>query len=394
MTIGSKLRQLLKVVLWLGAVGVGLFALAVLFLVVDGYQAFGRMARGQRLAKMEQSPEWRGGTFQNPQSLHNDYGRMLSGAWTKSVDSAPKEPLKVARTPTLDSPPASGLRVTWLGHSTLLIELDGRTFLTDPVWGERTSPYTWAGPKRFYEPPLPLDEVPHVDAILISHDHYDHLDYPTIQKLAKKDVSFIVPLGVGEHLAYWGVPEGRIREVDWWSEVDLGGVTVACVPARHASGRTLLDRDKTLWAGYALVGPRHRVYFSGDTGLFPDMLRIGERFGPFDLTLIEAGAYNQAWPDWHLGPEQTVRAHRWVRGKALLPIHWGLFDLAYHSWTEPMERVLAAADAAGVTVLAPRPGQSIEPDAPPRLERWWPRVPWRTAAKDPVVATKIPPGLP
>src|SRR5690606_21850629 len=137
-----------------------------------------------------------------------------------------------------------------------------------------------------------------------------------------------------------------------------------------------------------------RVYFSGDTGLFPDMLRIGERFGPFDLTLIEAGAYNQAWPDWHLGPEQTVRAHRWVRGKALLPIHWGLFDLAYHSWTEPMERVLAAADAAGVTVLAPRPGQSIEPDAPPRLERWWPRVPWRTAAEDPVVATKIPPGLP
>lgn len=392
--VRSRFRRLLKIALWLSTLGLGLFALAVLLLVVDGYQAFGRMARGKRLARMEQSPEWHGGTFQNPQSLYNDYGKMLSGAWGKSDDSAPKGALHVARAPTIDSPPATGLRVTWLGHSTLLIEIDGHTFLTDPVWGERTSPYTWAGPKRFYQPPLSLEKLPHLDAILISHDHYDHLDYPTIQKLAKRDVPFIVPLGVGEHLAYWGVPEARIREVDWWSEVTLGDLTVACVPARHASGRTLLDRDKTLWAGYALIGQRHRVYFSGDTGLFPDMVKIGERFGPFDVTMIEAGAYNQAWPDWHLGPEQAVRAHRWVRGKALLPIHWGLFDLAYHSWTEPMERVLAAAQASGVTVLAPRPGQSVEPEAPPSLERWWPDVAGHTAAEDPVVATKIPAGLP
>jgi len=380
--------------LWLFGSLVLLLGLGLVFLVIDGYQAFGRGARGARLGRMQESPQWHAGTFTNPESLYNDFGRMLSGAWAKSPNSAPHRPLDVARKPDLAAPPQTGLRVTWLGHSTILIEIDGRTFLTDPVWGRRTSPVTWAGPERFYAPPLPLDQLPRLDAILISHDHYDHLDYPTIQRLAGKDVPFVAPLGVGEHLAYWGVPERNIRELDWWNEIDLGGLKIACVPARHASGRTLFDKDKTLWAGYALVGARHRVYFSGDTGLFPDMVRIGERYGPFDLTLIEAGAYNQAWPDWHLGPEQAVRAHRLVRGRALLPIHWGLFDLAYHSWTEPLERVLVAAERAHVTVLAPRPGQSIEPEAPPPGERWWPRVPGHTAAEDPVVATKIPAGLP
>jgi len=368
--------------------------LGAIFLVVDGYQAFGRGARGPRLTRMHSSAQWRDGTFQNAQELYNDFWGMWHAVTNKSPDAAPPGLLTVARTPELSSPPSTGLRVTWLGHSTLLIEIDGHTFLTDPVWGERTSPYTWAGPKRFYEPPLPLEQLPRLDAVLLSHDHYDHLDYPTIRRLAKLDTRFIAPLGVGEHLAYWGVPESKIREYDWWDQVTVGDITVTCLPARHASGRFLLDKDKTLWAGYALVGAKHRVYFSGDTGLFPDMAKIGERLGPFDLTLIEAGAYNQAWPDWHLGPEQAVRAHRLVRGKALLPIHWGLFDLASHAWTEPMERVLRAATKASVTVLTPRPGQSVEPEAPPSFERWWPNLPGHTAEEDPVRATQIPADLP
>jgi len=390
---GEKLGRAWRVARWFSGSIALLVTLGIVFVIVDGYQAFGRMARGARLERMQRSPEWHGGVFQNPQALYNDYWGMLRGFGNKSADAAPKGSLGVARKPELGAPPKTGLRVTWLGHSTLLIEIDGHTFLTDPVWGERTSPLTWAGPKRFYEPPLPLDRLPRLDAILLSHDHYDHLDHPTIRRLARLDTRFIAPLGVGEHLAYWGVPTERISEYDWWQELALGDITIACVPARHASGRTLIDKDKTLWAGYALVGSKHRVYFSGDTGLFPDMVRIGERYGPFDLTMIEAGAYNQAWPDWHLGPEQAVRAHQLVRGKAMLPIHWGLFDLAYHSWTEPMERVLRAASARSVAVLAPRPGQSVEPEAPPTFERWWPDLRGQTAEQDPIVATKIPADL-
>jgi L-ascorbate metabolism protein UlaG (beta-lactamase superfamily) len=380
--------------LYLFGASTAVFLLGSIFLVFDGYQAFGRGARGARLARMQTSAQWNDGIFENAQELYNDYRGMWSAVTNKSPDAAPLGLLAVARAPQIAAPPSTGLRVTWLGHSTLLIEVDGHTFLTDPVWGERTSPYTWAGPKRFYDPPLRLESLPRLDAVLLSHDHYDHLDHPTIVRLARLDTQFIAPLGVGEHLAYWGVPESKIREYDWWDEVLIGRVTVACVPARHASGRFLWDKDKTLWAGYALVGPEHRVYFSGDTGLFPDMTKIGERYGPFDLTLIEAGAYNQAWPDWHLGPEQAVRAHRLVQGKVLLPIHWGLFDLASHAWTEPMERVLIAAAKANVTVLAPRPGQSVEPLAPPPLERWWPQLPVHTADEDPVRATKIPADLP
>src|SRR5450631_1508452 len=181
--------------------------------------------------------------------------------------------------------------------------------------------------------------------------------------------TFIVPLGVGAHLVYWGVPEAHIVELDWWEQaaVGCGGLSIVATPARHASGRTVLDDDATLWAGYALIGAQHRVYYSGDTGLFPALADIGSRLGPFDLTILEVGQYGSAWPDWHMGPEQAVRAHQMVLGRVLLPVHWGTFALAYHAWTEPIERTLAAAAAAGVTVVAPEPGQSLEPEAPPPL---------------------------
>jgi L-ascorbate metabolism protein UlaG (beta-lactamase superfamily) len=289
-----------------------------------------------------------------------------------------------------DTPPPGGLRLTWFGHSSVLIEIDGHRVLTDPIWSDRASPLTWLGPKRWYPPALPLAELPRLDAILISHDHYDHLDYRTIVALKDRDTTFIVPLGVGAHLAYWGVPEARIVELDWWESRKVGALEVHATPARHASGRALWDQDATLWAGYALVGPGHRVYYSGDTGLFPAMKDIGERFGPFDLTMIETGQYHRTWPDWHIGPEQAVAAHRIVRGRAMLPVHWALLRLAYHGWTEPIERVLSAAGATGATVITPEPGQSFVPASPP-LGRWWPKLRWVTGAEDPIVSTQLGP---
>ncbi len=368
-----------------------LLALFLAVVVLDGWTAFGHRAEGPRLTRVQGSPQWSDGSFQNPQPLWNDAVGMLTHAADASPDGSPALPLPVIQVEPerFQTHPDSGLRVTWLGHSTLLIEIDGYRVLTDPVWGPRASPLTWLGPERWYAPLIELDDLPPLDAVLISHDHYDHLDLPTITALRDRDVRFITPLGVGAHLAYWGVPESRITELDWWDKTAVGKLEIVATPARHASGRVLLDKDATLWASYALIGPERRAWFSGDTGLFPDLKTIGERLGPFDVTLIESGAYDAAWPDWHLGPEQAVLAHQLVRGDLLIPIHWGLFNLAYHAWTEPAERILAAADQRDVKTFIPRPGQSVEPAAPPDQERWWPDVPWRSAADAPVQATHV-----
>ena len=363
-------------------------ALTILLAVVDGWKAFGHRAEGARRARMEKSVQWKDGAFANPQPLHNEAWGSLAAMFVPSDEKSPGMPVPVVALDPKQPPPASGLRVTWLGHSSNLIEIDGHRFLTDPVWSQRTSPFEWVGPGRWYDPVVSLEALQPLDAVVISHDHYDHLDYPTIVKMKDWKTLFIVPLGVGAHLEYWGVPPDHIVELDWWEPYPLGEFQIVCTPARHASGRTVWDKDATLWAGYALRGPKHRVYYSGDTGLFPAMDEIGAQLGPFDLTMIETGQYNRAWPDWHIGPEQAVRAHQKVKGRVLLPIHWGLFQLASHAWTEPIERALAAAAQAGVTIVSPKPGESFEPEAAPKPQRWWPPLKWRTAEEDPIVSTQ------
>jgi L-ascorbate metabolism protein UlaG (beta-lactamase superfamily) len=226
--------------------------------------------------------------------------------------------------------------------------------------------------------------------VVISHDHYDHLDYPTIRRLAQTNVPFYVPLGVGSHLEYWGVGPERIHEHQWWDESKLGDLTIACTPSRHFSGRSLVDRDKTLWASWAFVAPDVRVYFSGDTALFPGFKEIGERYGPFDATMMENGAYNQMWADVHLGPEQAIKAHKLVRGGLLIPVHWSMFDLGLHGWTEPIERILIAAKKEGVHVATLMPGESIEPKSPPPSKRWWPDRPFDPVEKAPIVSSHLP----
>lgn len=184
-----------------------------------------------------------------------------------------------------------------------------------------------------------------------------------------------------------GVPRDQIRELDWWGSLDVGGVTVTATPARHFSGRSPFDRNKALWAGFALTGPRHRVYYAGDTSMFEGFDEIGSRLGPFDAALIEIGAYNRLWADLHLGPEQAVEAFQRVRGGLFVPIHWATFDLAMHSWTEPIERFLVEAERRGVPIAVPKPGQSIEPAHPPDLDRWWPDLPWQSADEHPIVSS-------
>ena len=357
----------------------------------------GASADGARRARMEASPAWRDGAFDNAlQRVDGPFVETIR-LWFfgGSEHRSPNDALPVQARTRADyaTPPPSGLRVTWLGHSTLLLEIDGVRVLIDPVWGERASPFSGLGPARWFAPPLPLAELPDVDLIVVSHDHYDHLDHPTVLALLDRDVRWAVPLGIGAHLERWGVPANRIEELDWWERTKVGSVEVTATPARHFSGRWVDDTNATLWAGWAFVGPTHRAYYSGDTSLFPELREVGDRLGPFDLTMIEVGAYSTLWTDVHLGPEQAVRAHRLVRGNVLLPVHWGLFDLGLHGWTEPMERTLAAAEREGVRVVAPRPGDILEPAdaarAPADVERWWPDVPWDTVAETPVYSTGV-----
>jgi L-ascorbate metabolism protein UlaG (beta-lactamase superfamily) len=364
---------------------IGIFALG-------SREASGTHPTGERLARAQQSPEWHGGQFQNPQSIWIDsrqaFLHFAFGA--ASADAEPNSPIAVVRAdPTsFQTPPDSGLRVTWFGHSSALLEMDGSRILIDPLWSERASPIAWAGPKRWYEPPIALNDLPTIDAVIISHDHYDHLDHDAIVAMKSWKAVFVVPLGVGAHLAHWGIADARIIELDWWQSAHIGALHVVATPSRHSSGRLSPNSDQTLWAGYAIIGPAHRAWYSGDTSFHAGLADIGARLGPFDVTLIESGQYDGAWPDNHLGPEQAVEAHRQVGGKTMIPVHWALIKLANHGWTEPVERVLAAARGAGVEVLVPRPGQSVEPTQHPQIPRWWPQLPWQSAAENPIESTR------
>jgi L-ascorbate metabolism protein UlaG (beta-lactamase superfamily) len=293
-----------------------------------------------------------------------------------SAARSPKGPLGPFRTdPKIyATSPETGLRVTWFGHASSMVEIDGVRILIDPVWEERAAPTQWAGPKRFFPAPLALEDLPAVDVVLLSHDHYDHLGAVTVRQLAQMEsqrkARWIAPLGVGAILAELGVDGNRCTELNWTEKVTVGPLTIVALPARHFSGRGLFNRFETLWASFALIGPQHRVYYGADSGEWPGFREIGESLGPFDLSMLEIGAFDPLWADIHMGPEGAVRSFRALGGQGLLmPIHWGLFDLALHYWTQPIESVFAAKD---LKLWSPAPGSPSEvvPGQEIRSE-WW-----------------------
>jgi L-ascorbate metabolism protein UlaG (beta-lactamase superfamily) len=340
--------------------------------------SFGARAMGLRLERMRSSARFVDGAFRNtarvsPGLKKGSVAPTLSEFLCGGQRRTPPGPLPSSdpRVPWA-RPPETGLRATWLGHSTVLLEIDGLRVLTDPVWGERASPVTFAGPKRFQPVPVSIEALPRLDAIVISHDHFDHLDYPTILALARLDVPFVTSLGVGAHLEAWGVPASRIAELDWWEHVELpGGLTVTAAPSQHFSGRGLGGRNLTLWSSLVVRGPRHAVFFSGDTGLTPEYGEIRQRLGPFDLVMLEVGAFHPAWGDIHLGPENALRALSLLGGGAFLPVHWGTFNLAIHAWDEPAESLLQLAPGEGAHLVMPRLGEPIEPSRAERVTPWW-----------------------
>jgi L-ascorbate metabolism protein UlaG (beta-lactamase superfamily) len=272
------------------------------------------------------------------------------------------------------TPPNSGLRVTWFGHSSSLVEVDGVRILIDPVWDERAAPTQWIGPKRFFPPPLSLEDLPPIDVILISHDHFDHLGAGTIRRLVTmermRQARWVTTLGVGAILASLGVATSRCTELNWTDQVQVGSLSITALPARHFSGRSLFNRFETLWASFAFIGPKHRVYYGADSGEWFGFRDIGEAFGPFDLTMLEIGAYDPLWADIHMGPAGAVRSFRALGGHGLLmPIHWGLFDLALHPWQQPIESIVSVED---LKLWSPTPGIPTEVIRGEELRsNWW-----------------------
>jgi L-ascorbate metabolism protein UlaG (beta-lactamase superfamily) len=337
--------------------------------------AMGGRPVGERLERMRRSPRYRDGAFHNsvpasvaPASSGPGIVReMLRDRETRR----PSKPIPVVA-PVLDAPARDGVRVVWLGHATALVELEGRRVLFDPVWSERVSPSPAVGPRRMHPVPLALADLPVLDAVVISHDHYDHLDMHTIRRLAAlQEVPFVVPLGVGAHLERWGVRPERIVELDWDESVMTGGLTLTATAARHFSGRRRPVENGTLWASWVVTGANRKVFYTGDSGYFDDYAAIGDRHGPFDVTLIQIGAYSPYWPDIHMTPEEGVATHLAVRGGLLVPVHWATFNLALHSWSEPVERLLADAARHGVRVAVPRPGQLLDAGDVPDPDPWW-----------------------
>ncbi|MDM4718328.1 MBL fold metallo-hydrolase [Micromonospora sp. WMMA1363] len=356
---------------------VGLAALAGLAGAVrDVPLALGGRLTSTRAERAARSPQFRDGSFHNPASsrlptgnMDRDLVRELFFGKQKRHPTMAVPLLRPADPPAVDT--ARELSIVWYGHASALIEIEGQRVLLDPVWSQRCSPSARVGPKRLHEPPIRLDELPPLDAILISHDHYDHLDLATVRELTdRQNVPFVVPLGVGAHLDRWGVPADRIIELDWSESHHLGDLTLTATPAQHFSGRGL-RRDGTLWSSWVIAGAHRSVFYTGDSGYFTGYAAIGAGYGPFDVTLMQIGAYDRAWPSIHMFPEEAVAAHLDLRGGLLIPVHWATFNLALHDWSEPVDRLWAEAKSRDVRLAVPRPGERVVVDEPPPVDGWW-----------------------
>lgn len=363
-------------------------------------KSMGQRARGARLERMQDSPRWVDGSFRNLAPIRP--GLRDPAAPRPSLSDflcgGPRR-VPVAPLPALDPregwrrPPDTGLRATWLGHSTVLLEFSapgGQVLrvLTDPVWGERASPSRLAGPKRFQPVPVALAALPPIDLVLISHDHYDHLDYPTVRELARLDLPILTSLGVGAHLEHFGVRPERITELDWWQRWELrdakrpgAELAVTATPSQHFSGRGLKDRNATLWSSFVIETPTRRAFFSGDTGLTDDYTQIRERCGAFDLVMLEVGAHHPSWGDIHLGPDNAIEALALLGGGPFLPVHWGTFALAVHDWDAPAESLYARAPGLASPLLMPRLGEVFEPAQAQAAapQPWWRAIEQRAA---------------
>lgn len=363
--------------------GVPISLLLVGSLFVNLHPAFGGRPSKSDIERFVSSSQFMEGRFRNAIETDMDMSagdmfRTMIRFFQSSPGREPVEKLDVLHPdPLVIARPQPATRLTWFGHSAFLLQIDSLNILIDPMFGPVPAPHPWLGRARFTKGlPLAVEQLPHIDAIILSHDHYDHLDHGSILALKERTDRFFVPLGVGAHLRAWGVTEERIEELDWWDGTTFRGLQLTCAPARHFSGRGVMDRFTTLWASWVIHGSTERIYFSGDGGYGPHFAEIGARYGPFDLALMECGQYNELWAQIHMMPEETAQAAVDVGAKRFMPIHWGSFALALHTWTDPVVRVTAKASELGIPITTPRIGEVMGFDG-----TTWPEEAWWSAVK-------------
>jgi L-ascorbate metabolism protein UlaG (beta-lactamase superfamily) len=348
-------------------------------LVLWYWPPFGGTVSGERLKTAQASSHYRDGEFANilphpPLEVGDVWGYFKEQLFGDQVRVPPLAiPISVIPPASLQTQGAPGLRAIWLGHSSVYIELDGLRLLVDPVFATYASPFNGIGPKRSHRPPMALTDLPRIDVVLISHDHYDHLDMQTVGYLSSVGTRFVVPLGVGSHLDEWGVPESQITELDWWESTEVGGLTVVCTPAQHYSGRGVFGYKETFWASWSVIGPEHRVFYSGDSGFSSHFQAIGDQLGPFDLSIVKIGQYGPgaSWVYSHMNPEQAIDAHLAVRARRMLPVSWATFNIAFHDWDEPIRRAVKTANKKNVDLVTPRVGDVVIGSEPFHSYDWW-----------------------
>lgn len=379
----KKIMKIIKKMIYI-VLGIVAFVVIAYFLVVKFYPSFGGDVNKERQSVYEQTTHYKDGKFINlntntamPQN--QSLGSMLKIAkkffFEKVKNGRPSRDISVIK---LDSTEVADYvkkeaRLVWYGHSAFLLQIDGKNILLDPMFGQVAAPLSWMGEKRFNkELPLEIKKLPQIDAIIFSHDHYDHLDYESVMGLKNKTKHFFVPLGVGVHLESWGISKSDITELDWWQETHYKDLTFVCTPAQHFSGRKFTNGQSTLWSSWVIKSNQERIFFSGDGGYNVHFKNIGEKYGPFDIALMECGQYNKMWADIHMMPEETAQAGIDVKAKKLMPIHWAGFKLALHSWTDPIVRVSAKAKELGLPLITPDIGEEvIISDSIIEYDAWW-----------------------
>ena len=328
--------------------------------------------------RMENSPQYESGKFHNAKRNLYDVGAAWRAAFkymlfSKRVDPVPQEPPPIRLLTGTDFyiQDDQALRFVRLGHSTIMLQIGEKVWLIDPIFSKRASPFQFVGPKRFHPVPIKVEDLPDIEGVLISHNHFDHLDHDTILQLKDRVKNIFVPLGLGETLVSWGIHLEKITELDWWETIQIGNVELISTPAQHFSGRGLFNTGKTLWTSWVIRTPQHSVYFSGDSGYFKGFKEIGEKYGPFDLTFLECGAYHKSWRTMHMMPEDNLKAFKDLKGKVLVPIHNGTFDLSSHPWYDPMKQIMNLAPKAQVQFVIPLMGQIVDGNSIPDTVAWW-----------------------
>lgn len=367
-----KNHKWIKAIIILLVVLMILLLAALLFLKL--WPAFGGRASAEEQKDYEARAEnyrdgkfYNDGDFQIVRETEQTDEYIMSGKGTK-----PEGEIPVAEPAFDEELPEDEVRVTWFGHSSLLLQMHGMNILIDPVFSERSSPVSFAGNKRFSHPPVEAGELPSIDLLILSHDHYDHLDYNVIKEIDGKVDRYIVPLGVENHLERWGVEEKKIRNMAWWEETTVGGLTVGCTPARHYSGRSLNDQFATLWASWVFQDEYHKVFESGDSGYGSQYEKIHEKYGDFDFVMTDCAQYDVNWPEVHMFPEEAIQAAQTLGAKAAMPIHWGAFTLANHPWDDSVERFVAAGEQAGLQIVTPQIGETMNLNSMENsMKRWW-----------------------